>query len=144
MPGSGGIGQQVADNLFELGQSTVKSAVKAGTDIVGESIEQITSAPSSVGAQQAVDKKPEANSAQVEAERKQRDKRQFEMVRRELDTYIQWKQQQEAQMAQEKAAEEKRKEQEEVFEKNKKESFVQSLLKRVKGGSHGEMSKQKE
>ncbi|EKD52587.1 MAG: hypothetical protein ACD_61C00299G0001, partial [uncultured bacterium] len=29
----GGIGQQVADNLFELGKSTVKSATDAGKQL---------------------------------------------------------------------------------------------------------------
>ncbi|SRR5258706_12057675 len=144
MPGSGGIGQRVADNLFELGQSTVKSAVKAGTDIAGESIEQITTAPGAVGAKQVDDKKPEVNPSQAEAERKQKDNRQYQLVKQEMATYIQRKRDQDAQIAREMAQRESEKKQQQVFEKKKKENFVQNLLKKVGAGSHGETAKQKE
>lgn len=135
----------MADNLFELGQSTVKSAVKAGADIIGDSIEQITTAPGSVGVkQQNGDKKPEASKAQAEAEKKQKERRQYERVKQEMDTYIQRKQQLDAQIAREKQEQEQQKKQQEGFEKQKKANFVQKLLQKVGAGSHGETAKQKE
>ncbi len=143
MPGTGGVGQQVADNLFELGQSAVKSAVKAVTDIASESIEQITTTPGSVGAQSADSSSNQADR-QAEAEKKQRDKRQYELVKQEMATYIQRKQQQDAQIAREREDQEKQKKQQEGFEKKKKANFVQQLLEKVGKGSHGETAKQKE
>jgi len=46
MPGViGQIGQNVADNLFEIGQSAVKGTVGAVADIAHETVEQISVAP---------------------------------------------------------------------------------------------------
>lgn len=142
----GGIGQQVADNLFELGKSTAKVAAQVSGDVVKGSIEQITGAPSSVAAQVA--DKPK-DQAQIDKDRqreisKQADKRRYEQVKAELEQYRQRKEQQDRQIAQEKNQEEQKKEQEQQVEKREKESFVQRMLKKVGAGAHGETAKQKE
>ncbi len=141
----GGIGQQVVDNLFELGKSSVQSAVKAGGDIVGETIEQITGAPSGVGAPPA-DKvqEPQNQITQEKAVKEQKDKQRYNQVLGELEQYRQRKQQLDAQIALENNQKEQEKAQKEAGEKQKKESFVQSLLKKVGAGAHGETAKQKE
>lgn len=142
----GGIGQQVADNLFELGKSTAKAVVQVSGDVVKGSIEQITGAPSGVGAPPA--DKPKDQS-QIDRDRqkeisKQADRRRYEQVKAELDQYRQRKEQQDRQIAQEKNQEEQEKGQKEAEEKGKKESFVQRMLKKVGAGAHGETAKQKE
>lgn len=142
----GGIGQQVADNLFELGKSTAKSVAKTGTDLAQTTIEQIMGAPSGVGTPQT-DKPKEPTDMDRErrkAEAKQKDVQQYNKVKSELDQYRQRKQQQDQQIAQEKAQEERVNQQKGAQEKQKKESFVQSLLRKAKGGSHGETDRQKE
>lgn len=142
----GGIGQQVADNLFELGKSTVQSAAKVGGDIVKGSIEQLTGAPSGVGAPQA--NKPK-DQAEVDHERqkeiaRQKDKERYQQVVAELEQYRQRRKQLDAQIAQEKNQEAQQKQQKETVEKQEKESFVQKMLKKVGAGAHGETAKQKE
>lgn len=136
----------MADNLFELGKSTVQAAAKVGGDVVKGSIEQITGAPSGVGAPPT--DKPK-DQAQVDRDRqkeiaKQADKRRYEQVKAELEQYRQRKEQQDRQIAQEKNQEEQKKEQEQQVEKRDKESFVQRMLKKVGAGAHGETAKQKE
>ncbi len=142
----GGIGQQVADNLFELGKSSMKSVVKAGSDLAQTSIEQIMGAPSGVGAP-AQDKPKEQIKAEEErkkAESKQKDAQQYNRVKSELEQYRQRKQQLDQQIENEKAQENRIKEQKEGQEKQKKESFIQKLLHKAAGGSHGETDRQKE
>ncbi|NCP47099.1 hypothetical protein AUJ42_00565 [Candidatus Collierbacteria bacterium CG1_02_44_10] len=142
----GGIGQQVADNLFELGKSTVKSAGDAGKKLVEGTIEQIMGAPSGTGSPQS-DKSPEPNQAQKAQEKtikEQKDKQRYNQVLGELEQYRQRKQQQDSQIAREKAQQDQEKQQKDAGEKQKKESFVQSLLKKVGAGAHGETAKQKE
>ncbi|KKT42008.1 MAG: hypothetical protein UW64_C0017G0023 [Microgenomates group bacterium GW2011_GWC1_44_37] len=136
----------MADNLFELGKSTVKATADAGKKIAETTIEQITGAPSGVGSQQ-VDKASqpsEANKQQEVAVKRQREKQQYERVKAELDQYRQRKMQQDQQIAREKNQQEQEKAQKDAGEKQKKESFVQSLLKKVGAGAHGETAKQKE
>lgn len=141
-----GIGQQVADNLFELGKSTVKSVAKSGSDLAQTTIEQIMGAPSGVGAQQA-DKPKEPSTMDRErkaAESKQKDVQQYNRVKAELEQYKQRKQQQDQQIAQERAQEDRVKQQKGYEEKQKKESFIQKLLRKTGAGSHGETDRQKE
>lgn len=149
MPGTfGGISQQVTDNIFELGQSAVKGVVKACEDLTKDTIETILAAPGSVTGQQSGDKSAETGQSsakqQQAAAKKQAEKRQYEAVKNEMATYIQRKQQQNEQIARETADETQQKNDKEVMEKRKKESFVQQLMQRVAGGTHGETSKQKE
>ena len=148
MSAMGGIGQQVAGDLFELGKGVVKGAAKAVTDIATDSIEQILSAPAG-----AVNKEPQKSTANTGEDdkkdqqtllKKRQEKRRFDEVRSELTEYIQRKKQQDTQIAQEKAQEEQQKKQEKNYEKQKKESFLQGLMKRLAGGSHGETDRQKE
>jgi hypothetical protein len=142
----GGIGQQVADNLFELGQSTVKAAANAGSDIVKNSFEQITGAPSGVGAPQA--DKPK-DQGQIDRDRqkemdKQEDKRRYNQVLQELDQFRQRKKQQDSQIAQERNQQDQEKQQKDAVEKQEKDSFVKRMLQKVGAGAHGETAKQKE
>ncbi|KKT54671.1 MAG: hypothetical protein UX08_C0011G0003 [Candidatus Collierbacteria bacterium GW2011_GWB1_45_35] len=142
----GGIGQQVADNLFELGQSTVKAATQAGGDIVSGTLEQLTGAPSGVGADPA-DKSKDLGERDLEQQKimaKQKDNQRYQQVKAELDQYRQRRQELDAQIARERNQQEQEKQQKEVGARQKKESFVQSLLKKVGAGSHGETDKQKE
>jgi len=136
----------VADNLFELGKSSVQSVAKAGGDIVGDTIEQLTGAPSGVGAPQTdKPKDPEQQRRDQEAAAaKQKDKQRYNQVLGELEQYRQRKQQLDAQIAKENNQKEQERAQKEAGEKQKKESFVQSLLKKVGAGAHGETAKQKE
>jgi len=142
----GGIGQQVADNLFELGKSTVQSAVKAGGDIVSGTLERLTGAPGGVGPSQdgGPRDQDEMDSAMKVAENKQKDSQRYQQVKAELDQYRRRRQELDAQIARERNQQEQEKQQKEAGARQKKKSFVQSLLKKVRAGSHGETAKQKE
>jgi len=149
MPGNlGGVGQQVVDNIFELGQSAVKGVVKASVNIAKDTIETVTTAPSSVAAQQSEDKRPETGqssaASQEAAQKRQEAKRQYDLVKNEIATYVQRKKQQDEQIAREREQESQEKKQKDLFEKRKKDSFVQQLMNKIGGASHGETSKQKE
>lgn len=142
----GGIGQQVADNLFELGQSTAKAAGNAVGKVAEGTIEQLTGAPSGVGSPQT--DKPK-DQGEVDRERqkqiaKQKNSQRYNEVKEELDRYRQRKQQQDQQIAREKNQENQEKQQKEAVEKREKESFVQRMLRKVGAGAHGETAKQKE
>lgn len=142
----GGIGQQVADNLFELGKSAVKATADAGKKIAEATIEQVSGAPSGVGAAQA-GQKTEPSQAQREQEaavKKQKERQQYERVKAELEQYRARRRQLDEQIAREKASEQQQKDQKEAVEKQEKESFVQKLLRKAAGGSHGETDRQKE
>lgn len=144
----GGVGQQVVDNIFELGQSAVKGVAKASVDIVKDTIETVTTAPSSVAAQQSGDRRAETGqssaTSQQAAQKKQEEKRQYDLVKNEIATFVQRKKQQDEQIAREREQESQEKKQKESFEKRKKDSFVQQLMNKIGGASHGETSKQKE
>lgn len=142
----GGIGQQVADNLFELGKSTAQSTVKTAGDLVGGIFEQLSSSSSGVSANQGDTQK---NPDQIEKDRqealaKQKDKQQYDRVLSELEQYRERRKQLDAQIAQEKQQEEQQRVQKEAQEKQEKQNFVQMLLSRVGAGSHGETDRQKE
>ncbi|HOX95834.1 MAG TPA: hypothetical protein PLI45_00415 [Candidatus Woesebacteria bacterium] len=122
----GQVGQSVADNLFEIGQSAVKGTVKAAKDIAGESIEQITSAP--VQATAPVVEKPASIASQTGDESKKRQERQrLEEVKAELAQFIQRKQQLDQRIEQEKTEEVQ---QEKVLEQRKKQSWVSRVINR--------------
>lgn len=148
MSALGGIGQQVAGDLFELGKSAVKSTAKVLTDTAGDSIEQILTAPSNLGSKetdkQSAPQKQEDTKEYKEIAKKREEKQRYQSVKAELDEYIQRKKQLDVQIAQEKSQEEQQKKQEKNYEKQKKESFLQGLMKRLAGGSHGETDRQKE
>jgi len=149
MPGlMGGIPSQIGGDLKGIAEEAMKQTVKAGSDVVAGTIEQISVAPSQVGQKAAGDKRVEqgqtGNDPQATARKKAEEKRQFETVRSELAQYIQRKKELDAKIAQEKEQENQVKEQKEAQEKQKRESFTASLLKRVSGQSHGEVMKSKD
>ncbi len=146
MSALGGVGQQVAGDIFELGKSVVKGTAKALGDTVTETIEQVMSAPTGVTGLDKKEKKPgqDREKAEKEAKKRQEEKRQFQEVKGELAEYIQRKKQLDAQIAQEKAQEEQETKQKKSYEKQKKESFLQQLMRRIGGSSHGETDRQKE
>lgn len=147
MSALGGIGQQVAADIFEIGKSAAKGTAKVLGDTLSDSIEQIISAPTGVTGieDERVRKQKEERDKQVkEAQKKQSEKKQFQEVRGQLEEYIQHKKQLEAQIAQEKAQQEHDNKQKQVYDKQKKESFLKQLMRRLAGGSHGETDRQKE
>jgi len=148
MPTLGGIPGQIAGDLKGVAESAMKQAVKAGSDIAKGTIEQITSAPSQVAQQAAEGKKMEqgqaGNDPQAAAKKKQEEQQRFDELKGELAQYIQRKKQLDAKIAQEKEQENQAKKQEEVKKNQERDSWVQSLLKRVGGQSHGEVMKSKD
>ena len=90
------------------------------------------------------DEEPQNQITQEKAVKEQKDKQRYNQVLGELEQYRQRKQQLDAQIALENNQKEQEKAQKEAGEKQKKESFVQSLLKKVGAGAHGETAKQKE
>lgn len=145
--GLGGVGKQVGSDLFELGKSVVKNAGKVAGDTISDSIEQIMSAPVGVGSVLSKNEKKageERGANQKEVEKKQKEKRQFQEVRGQLSEYIQRKKQQDEQIAREKAEKEQEDKQKKAYDKQKKDSFVKQLMKRIAGQSHGESDRQKE
>ena len=127
MPGVlGQIGQNVADNLFEIGKSAVAGTAKAVGDIAGESIEQITSAPGQATSQIA-DSPTRSESAAKKGEREAVDRQRFNEVRAELAQYVQRKQQLDQRIEQDKAQETQQKK---VVEKQKRDSWVSRIINR--------------
>ena len=138
----GQVGQNVADNLFELGKGVVAGTAKAATDIVSETIEQVTGAPGQATAQNA----PKNESSEVtggDEKKRMAEKQRFEEVKGELARYMERKKQLDQRIAEDKEAE-KNEQDKKVFEKRKKENFTQALLKKLGAGSHGETERQKE
>ncbi len=147
MSALGGIGQQVAGDIFEVGKSAVKGTAKVLGDTVADSIEQIITAPTGVvkAADEKIRKQNEEKESQVkEVQKKQAERRQFQEIKNRLEEYIQHKKQTEAQQEQERAQQEHEDNQKKVYEKQKKDSFLKQLMKRLAGSSHGETDRQKE
>lgn len=144
----GGIGQQVADNLFELGKSTVQSIAQVGGDLVKDSIEQISGAPKTINSQstqyggQASD--PGRADGREKEIARQADRRRYEQVKAELEQFRQRKAQLDKEIAVEKKQQEQDSQQKIEIDKRKRESFVQKMLRKVGAGAHGETAKQKE
>jgi len=126
----GQVGQNVADNLFEIGQSAVKSTVKAATDIAGESIEQITAAPASATTPK-MEKPATPNTPSPIDNKKMAEKQRFNEVKAELAQYIQRKQQLDQKIAEEKAAENQQAKQKEYVDKRKKDSIINRIINRA-------------
>lgn len=135
----------MADNLFELGKSTVQSAGQAGSDIVKGTFEQLAGAPSGVGPLSDKPNDPDGLGRERQKEQdKQKDNQRYQQVKAELEQYRQRRKQLDAQIAQEKNQEAQQKQQKDEVEKQEKESFVQKMLRKVGAGAHGETAKQKE
>jgi len=131
----GQIGQNVADNIFEIGQSAVKATGKALTDVVGETIEQVTTAPSQAAPKAKSGEQGGGMTAQQKEEKKAAEKRRFEEVKADLASYIQRKQAQDQQIAKEKAEEQQQTEQKKVVEKKERESWVSRMINRSQTGT---------
>ncbi len=131
MPGVlGQVGQSVADNLFEIGQSAVKGTVGAVADIAHESIEQISSSPSSVVPTTDKEQNKGVERNRVWREMKEAEKRRFEQVKDELSRYIQRKRVLDQKIAEEKMME-KQQETEKVEQKKmEQESWVKRIINR--------------
>lgn len=144
----GGIGQQVADNLFELGKSTAQAVVKTGGDLASGTVEQLVGSPSGVGAPQQGDRpkdQGQMNKEREVEERKRRDNQRYQQVMAELEQFRQFQARVNRQKEEEKLQQEaQQKRQKEAYVKQEKESFVQRMLHKVAGGSHGETDRQKE
>lgn len=132
----GQVGQNVADELFELGKSAVQGTVKAVADVASESIEQITAAAPGQVMPKATEKTKTADDRVAEKNKiKAEEKRRFDEVRAELDRYINWKKQQDQKIAQEKAAQNQQEHQEKAVEKQKKDSWVKNMINRSQTGT---------
>jgi len=126
------VGQNIADNLFEIGQSTVKGTVGAITDIAKDSIEQIASGSSNQNTDKNSDEKAQKDQTTISSteQRKLAEKRRFEEVRGELARYVQYKKEQERKIAEEKNAESNKSKQENIFQKEKHDSWVSKIINR--------------
>lgn len=146
MSALGGIGQQVAGDLFELGKGVVKGTVKAVTDISTDSIEQILSAPAGFIKSDIVNDKGKKNENEEQTRllKRSKERRQFNEVKNRLEEYVERRKSLEAQIAREKAQQKQEEDQKKGIEKQKKESFLQQLMGRLAKGSHGETDRQKE
>ena len=139
----GQIGQNVADNLFELGKGTVKATAQAVKDIAGESIEQISGGPKGASAQtQAGGGEKTATVSQKEKEEKRAmEARRFNEVKAELERYMQWKKQKDAKVAEEEARANQEKQRETAVKKQEKESWIKKIINRAQTGTEkGRMS----
>lgn len=124
----GQVGQNVADNLFEIGQSAVKGTVGAVADIARESIEQVTT---TAGQGQATSSsKPTSEGDRVNDPRKLAEKQRIEEVKSELATYIRRKKELDQKIAEEKSMEDQEVEQKKQVEKQKKDSWVSKIINR--------------
>lgn len=130
MPGIlGQVGQSVADNLFEIGQSAVKGTVGAVADIAHGSVEQISS--SSVPVVTA--DKEENKSVERKGgfgEMKEAEKRRFEQVKDELSRYIQRKRILDQKIAEEKMMEKRQETEKNEQKKMEQESWVKRIINR--------------
>lgn len=129
MPGVlGQVGQSVADNLFEIGKSTVKGTVNAVTDVAHESIEQITLTPKQLLTPDQ--NKESGEESRPNKERKALERRRLEEVRAELDRYVQRKKDLDMKIAQEKAKQDEEQKQKRIFEEKKRDSWVNRIINR--------------
>jgi len=132
----GQVGQNVADNLFEIGQSAVKGTAGAVADVVSGSIEQIAATPGRETNQRSDEYKPAESSGQQEKEKKRMaDKQRFEEVKAELARYMRWKQEQDSKIAEEKAEQGQQANQKEFIEKKKKDSWIKNIISRSQTGT---------
>lgn len=143
----GGVGQQIASDVFELGKSVVKGVVKAAGDIATDPVETLMQGSGANANANSDGKKHESGKSdqnQQQVLKKQAERKRFQEVRDELQSYIQHKKQIDAQVSQEKQQEEMQTKQKKAVERQEKESFLQQLMKNLARGSHGESDRQKE
>jgi hypothetical protein len=127
----GQVGQNVADNLFEIGQSAVKGTASAVADIASDSIEQVVSAPgAAVTTQVSENTGAVENKVDINEQRKVAERQRFEEVKGELATYIQRKKELDRKIAEEKAAESRQANQNDFVEKKKRDNWVSKLINR--------------
>ena len=131
MPGViGQVGQNVADNLFELGKSAVKGTAGALTDIASESIEQLSgAAPQASQTQKGGEQ--QGLSAAAKEEKRRQEKQRFEEVRAELTQYMRRKKELDQRIAHDKEVERRQVEQKKEEQRVKKESCVKRLINRA-------------
>ena len=131
MPGViGQIGQNVADNLFELGKSAVKGTAGALTDIASESIEQISGATPQ-GGQSQTGGEQQGQSTAAKEEKRRQEKQRFEEVRAELNQYMRRKNELDQKIAQERETERRQAEQKKEEQRVKKDSWVKRIINRA-------------
>jgi hypothetical protein len=135
MPGVlGQVGQNVADNLFEIGKSAVKGTVGAAADIATGSVEQITGSP-----KQSVTPTADANTdgedRRTSVNRKAEDNKRFQEVRTELARYTQRKKELDRKIAEEKMAESQQEKHEDFVEKKKRDNWVNRIINRSQTGT---------
>jgi uncharacterized protein YaiL (DUF2058 family) len=122
----GQVAQDVVDNLFEIGQSAVKGTAKVATDVVGESIEQITTTPAA--ATSPAPEKPVESDRTASVEMKKRaEKERFEEVKAELAQFIQRKKQLDQRIEEEKIQETQQKK---AVEKQKHDNWIGRIINR--------------
>lgn len=130
MPGVlGQVGQSVADNLFEIGQSAVKGTVGAVADIAHESVEQISLSPVPVGTTDKEQNKGVERKRGL-GEMKEAEKRRFEQVKDELARYIQRKKILDQKIAEEKMMEKRQETENNEQKKMEQESWVKRIINR--------------
>lgn len=125
----GQIGQGVADNLFEIGQSTVKATADVAPGLVKEVIQQVTGSGDDVSGGAVGTKETEKSEESMQ--RKVQEKRRFNEVRAELDRYIKRKRELDARIVQERAIEEKRGEEEAAMRQYERGSWVKRVINRA-------------
>jgi len=126
------VGQNIADNLFEIGQSTVKGTVGAITDIAKDSIEQIASGSSNQNTDKNSDEKAQKDRTTISLaeQRKLAEKRRFEEVRGELARYVQYKKEQDRRIIEEKSVVDGQLRQKEEIEKKEKDNWLKRMINR--------------
>lgn len=125
----GQVGGDVADDLFEIGNSVVAGTAKAMTDIASETIEQVTSTPNQVAAQVA-DKPASGEVADGDEKKKMAERQRYEQVKAELNTFAQRKRELDKKIAEEKVAENQQVKQKDALEKKKRDSWVSRVINR--------------
>ncbi len=124
----GQIGQNVADNLFELGQGAVKGTVGVVADVAQEAVEQVIPSHNLSDVQYS-DKQTGIEKNKNIEDRKMMEKRRFEEVRSELARYSLWKKEQDRKIAEEKSAEGQQRQKEKI-EKKEKDNWVKRMINR--------------
>lgn len=125
------IGQNVADNLFEIGKSAVKGTVGAVTDIASETIEEVINASGQTGTTGGKMPEKAKSTAEEDKEREAARRRRLEEVRRDLTNFTERKKQLDAKIAEEKEAEKQQKEQKEAVKTQERDSWIKKMINRA-------------
>jgi vacuolar-type H+-ATPase subunit I/STV1 len=146
MNGMGGIGKQIAQDLSELGISSVKATAQAAKDVAVGSMETLVSSGSSGLAGQKTNGE-DMHKKQEEEKKKQEktrvDTARMREVQDEIKQYLTRKRQLDARIAQDRDRETAQKKQVNDQKKVEKESWLQAFMGRVGRQSHGESTKNK-